>query len=80
MYLKIIREPVAILKNDEEVPVETMIECRKYDMFYRGDDLLHFWVEYFDGKRATYEASKEKLDEVYVMNANGKTLEHYVWG
>ena len=79
MYLKIVREPLVAAKDAVKIPVETMVECKMYDMFSRGDDLLHFWVEYFDGKRATFEIPKEGGYELYVMNNNGKTLERYGW-
>ncbi len=79
MYLKIVRELPVAAKNAAEIPTETMIECRKYDMFLRGDDLLHFWVVYFDSKRATFEIPKEEGHELYVMNNNGKTLESFGW-
>jgi hypothetical protein len=79
-HLKIVRKPIEGKKDAAQIPRETFIECRMFDVFYRGDKLVHFWVEYLDGTRATFEVSRERTDEVYIMNANGKTLESYVWG
>lgn len=80
-HLKIVRKQQPDLDKDAaQIPRETFVECRMFDVYYRGDKLVHFHVEYLDGTRATFEVSRGGTDEVYVMNDRGKTLERYAWG